>query len=138
MAYLWLKALHVAAVMAWAGSLINLPLTLAGARGEAAGAVSERVRAAYKIVANPAALLAILLGFSIFATYPPGAMTRRGWLVAKLAVVGVLIVEHLYLGRRIESARQGRPLSPQSGAVMTIVAAACALAIVALVVLKPF
>lgn len=136
MAYLWLKALHVAAVMAWAGSLINLPLALTGAEGP--GAAAERVRSAYKIVANPAALLSILLGFSIFATYPPGAMTRRGWLVVKLAVVGVLIVEHLYLGRRIEAARQGRPLGPRGGAVMTIVAAACALAIVALVVLKPF
>jgi len=96
----WLKLLHVSAVIAWAGSLFYLTIALALASRETSPAVFSNahrrtlLRGLFVGVATPAALLAIASGTAIFMLYGPLAP----WLIAKLGVVGLLVLGHASCG----------------------------------------
>lgn len=139
----WLKLLHITAVILWCGALLYLPALIAsagaGARaGAAAGATSgprHLLRAVFTLLATPAALVAIASGTAIFVFLGPLAL----WLVAKLAVVGLLVLAHATCGLLILRAERGQPggLRVLCWAVGLTVCAAL-LAIAWLVLGKPF
>jgi uncharacterized membrane protein len=135
----WLKLLHISAVILWCGSL----LYLAGAIAAAArppppllDAGGPRVlRILFTLVAGPAALAAIASGTAIFVLHGPHAM----WLLAKLAVVALLVLGHAACGMlilRIERGLQQRVRA--FGATIGLTSVLWLGAIAWLVLRKPF
>jgi protoporphyrinogen IX oxidase len=99
----WLKLLHLSAVTVWCGALLYLPLALAAA-GEDDRMTQQRVlRLLFSSIATPAALVAIASGTLIFLWQGPLAP----WLVAKLAVVALLVLMHASLGLLVLRSERG-------------------------------
>jgi protoporphyrinogen IX oxidase len=94
----WLKIVHIAAVLFWSAGLVYLPGLFAahpGAKGEAYKRLRLITRFTYIAVTSPAAVVAILSGAALI--FVAGA--HGGWLVLKLALVSLLVVHHVLLGR---------------------------------------
>jgi putative membrane protein len=158
MQYLWFKALHVAAVLAWISVLASL-LALCAAqatgsktpagdmqalqdREEVASGSNEEARwkvnlqrSLFFAAATPAMLLVLLLGFGLGAM---GHWFAAGWLHVKLILVCALIVLHVALGRWATAADLGRaPPAARAVRWATTLAVAVPVGIILLVVLKP-
>jgi putative membrane protein len=107
----WLKLLHISAVILWCGALLYLPAAIAAARLNGSSgregvydAPRQRLlRTLFTLVATPAALLAIASGTAIFVFHGPLAV----WLIAKLALVGLLVLGHAACGMLILRAERG-------------------------------
>ena len=90
----WLKVLHISAVTVWCAALLYLPLALAAARADERLVQRRVLRLLFTSVATPAALVAIASGTLIFLWQGPLA----SWLVAKLAVVSLVVLAHASMG----------------------------------------
>jgi uncharacterized membrane protein len=91
----WLKLLHISAVIVWSGSLLYMAVAITTATASAAPVAVDPLRhrllrSLFTLVATPAALLAIGSGTAVFLLHGPVAI----WLLAKLAVVGLLVLGH--------------------------------------------
>ena len=142
MDYLWLKALHIVAVVTWVGGM--LAVTVAAAAVSGARAQHEIAsRAAFlahvsqwdRRVTTPAMLLVWMLGLALALT---GDWFPQTWLVAKLAMVLLLSALHGFLSGNLRRlSLSGQPgASASRNAAAAIVGAV--LIIVVLVVVKPF
>lgn len=104
--YFWLKLLHIGAVMVWFCGLFFLPrLFVARHRGgrDADPAYFNPVaNLLFFRLATPAGIIAIALGMVLIAFIPFGA-----WLAAKLVVVMVAVLLHLYFGLHLYQLGQG-------------------------------
>ncbi len=96
----WIKAFHIIFVVTWFAGLFYLPRlfvyhTLATDRTSI-----ERFkimeRKLFWGIMTPSAFLAVVLGLILFAGY--GVGVNAGWMHAKLLLVAILIVHHVYLG----------------------------------------
>ena len=142
-AYPWLKALHIIAVIAWMAGLLYLPRLFvyhAGVPAESNRAAMLQVmerRLLYGIM-TPAA--AMTYGFGLLLAATPGIVAwRQGWIWAKLALVAALTVFHLLLARwRRELAAGGSSHSLRFYRIANEVPTIVMILIVVLVVLKPF
>lgn len=139
---LTLKALHIIFVIAWYAGLFYLPrLFVYHAQCTADDRVGiERFkvmeRKLYRGIMTPSAVLALAFGLWLWLGYG----ISGGWLHAKLALVAVLVVFHLYLGRLVRAFAQDRN---RHGHLFyrwlnEIPALPILVAVVFLVVLKPF
>lgn len=139
----WLKLLHITAVILWCGALLYLPASIASAAGAGArrpvalydAGQRDFLRAVFTLLATPAALVAIASGTAIFVFLGPLTL----WLIAKLAVVGLLVLAHASCGMlilRVEREEHGS-LQGLCWAVGVCVSAAL-LTIAWLVLGKPF
>ena len=96
---LWVKGLHVIFMVTWFAGLFYLPRLFvyhADARDEISHArflVMERKLFAIMTIG---AVITALFGIWMLADYAWSAYRSSGWLHAKLALVGGLIVFHLY------------------------------------------
>ena len=142
-AYPWLKALHIIAVIAWMAGLLYLPRLFvyhAGvpANSNRAAMLQTMERRLLYGIMTPAAIMTF--GFGLLLAAMPGIVAwRQGWIWGKLALVGVLTVFHLLLARWRHDLAAGKSTHNQRfyrivNEVPTIVM----IAIVLLVVLKPF
>lgn len=131
MAYLWLKALHVAAVVTWVGGLLMAALALVQGRGVALDAVRRWDRR----VTSPAMMLAWVLGLLLAQQ---GGWFAAPWLSAKLLLVLLLSALHGYLSGTLR-----RVAADDGYAVASVVRRlpfailAGVLAVAVLVVVKP-
>lgn len=100
---LWIKTLHLAALVCWCGALLCVVAGLVrGGRLPAAalsvadpdGSLADALRPLFLLIATPAALLAIVAGTALFPWVGPD----EGWLAAKLMAVVVLSACHLLAG----------------------------------------
>ncbi len=101
---LWVKAFHIIAMVAWFAGLFYLPRLFvyhAQSMDDRTGCERFKVmeRKLYRGIMTPAAVLTIGLGVWMLADYAWRAYAGMGWLHAKLALVAVLVVYHLYCGR---------------------------------------
>lgn len=98
----WLKVAHLSAVGLWFTGLFLLGrLFLARRRGERDGRAAFFNPVANRLffrIATPAAVLAIAFGMALMPWVAVGA-----WLVAKLALVTLLVLVHLWLGLHLHS-----------------------------------
>jgi putative membrane protein len=142
-AYPWVKAFHIIAVVAWMAGLLYLPRLFVyhaeapiGSDRSQIFAVMER-RLLHGIM-NPALALTIGLGALLAAT--PGLVDwRQGWIWTKLALVAGLAGLHHLLSRwRREFAAGAIPHSPRFFRLINEIPAVVLIAIVILVVVKPF
>jgi putative membrane protein len=98
MGYLWLKALHIAAVVVWSGGMLAAAVAIAALSesrhaGEASvdAAMLETVRRWDRRVTSPAMLLVWALGLVLALQ---GGWFAEGWLKLKLPVVLLLSALH--------------------------------------------
>lgn len=139
--YLWIKALHVVAVISWMAALLYLPrLFVYHAVATPGSEVSETFkvmeRRLLKAIATPAMIVAWLAG--LFLIWKGGWMAS-GWLHAKLALVILLSGAHGALASYVRAFAQDRNVKSQRFyRVANEVPTLLMLAIVVLVVVKPF
>lgn len=140
-AYLWMKALHVIAIIAWMAGLLYLPRlfvyhTAAGAGSEQGETFKVMERRLLKAIMTPAMLVSALTGFWL-AWEIHGF--RGGWLHGKIALVLVLFAVHGHLAasvRRFAADRLTR--TGRYWRVMNEVPTLAMIGIVILVIVKPF
>ena len=138
--YPWLKAAHVAAVVAFVGGLLAGALALAAIQNErfpASACVTfiQVVRAWDRRVTTPAILVVWALGLTLALQ---GHWFRSGWLIAKLAVVVALSAWHGVQSGTLRRVAGGAPMgSWRAHTNMPIAILAAVVVIVLLAVLKP-
>lgn len=139
--YLWLKALHIIAVISWMAGLLYLPRlfvyhTDAAVGSELSETLKVMERRLYRIIMSPAMMLTWLLGLYLaWSVYG----FSGGWLHGKLMLVLVLTGVHVFFGRAVRAFAQDR--NRRTGRQWRIWNEAPALLmifIVLLVVVKPF
>jgi len=141
MLYLWVKALHIIAMVCWFAGLFYLPrLFVYHAMSEDA-ASRERFcvmeRKLYRGIMLPSMLATLLLGLWLLYLNP--ASLKMGWLHAKLTLVVLLIGYHHACGAQMKRfARGENGRSHVFYRWFNEVPVLFLLAIVILVVVKPF
>ncbi len=105
---LWIKALHIIFMVAWFAGLFYLPRLFVyhAMTEEAAGGERFKVmeRKLYMGIMAPGAVLTLVFGVWLWLGYGFGG----GWLYAKLGVVLLLLVYHLWCGKLIRDFRHDR------------------------------
>jgi putative membrane protein len=136
------KSLHIIFMVTWFAGLFYLPRLFVY---HAMASPDDRVgiarfcvmeRKLYWGITTPGAVLTIVFGVWLWKGYG----IDGGWLHAKLALVALLVVFHVYLGKLVSDFREGRN---RHGHVFyrwlnEIPALPILVAIVFLVVMKPF
>ena len=141
--YPWIKALHIAAVVFWMAGLLYLPrLYIYHLETEPGAPDSERFkrmeRRLLRVIANPAMVAAFLFG-GLLLWVSPNMDWSSGWLWTKLAAVAALAwLHHLFARWRKVFAEDRRTLSARRCRLANEAPALLTLAIVLLVVVKPF
>lgn len=138
---LWIKALHVIAVISWMAGLLYLPRLFVYHAAEPAGSeASERFkvmeRKLYRFIMQPAMAVAWLAGLWL-AWSTLGF--QGGWLHAKLLFVVLLSIHHELQGRWLRQfAADERRHSPRFFRLQNEVPTLLMIGIVILVIVKPF
>ncbi len=137
---LWLKTFHILFMMSWMAGIFYLPrIFVHFVEGQEAGQNVERLAIMAKRLYGFMTLmmmLAIGTGLALWWLYFQEA---GGWIHAKVAVVVVLIVYHLWTKRRMKEMQTGH--LDHSGVYYrwaNEIPLILAFAILALVVVKPF
>lgn len=135
---LWIKALHIIFVVSWFAGLFYLPRLFVNHAMVEDQATSERLKLMehklYRFM-TPLSVLALGFGFWLWL----GFGISGGWLYAKLALVTILAVYHLYCGKivadfRHERNRRSHVFYRWMNELPVLILAA----VVILVVVKPF
>ncbi len=135
MAYLWLKAFHIAAVMVWIGGLLVSSMAVAAVQASSTTTFAT-IRRWDRRVTSPAMLLVWIVGLALaaLADWFPSA-----WLIVKLVIVLALSALHGMLTgtlrRRAEGLDHRPPAFLRFAPPLVVVGAT---AIVLLAVVKPF
>jgi len=108
---LWVKAFHIIAMVTWFAALFYLP-RLYVYHADASDPVSnERFkimeRKLYYGIAAPGAILTIALGFWLIHLLGYGILSAF-WLQAKLVLVSLLVIYHLYCGKLLKDFKHDR------------------------------
>lgn len=141
MLYLWLKALHVIAVIAWMASLLYLPrLMVYHSEAEPGSKECETFkimeRRLLRFIANPAMIATWVFGIALMLE---GEHYRAGWMQAKFVLVLVLSALHGLNAKWTKDFAADRNRRPaRFYRVMNEVPALLMVAIVILVIVKPF
>jgi protoporphyrinogen IX oxidase len=138
---IWIKVLHVLAVISWMAGLLYLPrLFVYHASVEPGSQASETFkvmeRRLLKGIMNPAMLVAWASG--LFIAYAFGFFSQP-WLHAKLGLVVLLSAFHGYLVGRVNAFADDRNNKPaQFYRIINELPTILMVGIVALVIVKPF
>ena len=142
---LWLKAFHVIFVVTWFAGLFYLPRLFIYHAEATETVVRERLKIMQRRllgITHVGGALSIVFGIALvlwWLTYSPQALTQGGWFHLKLLLVALLIVYHIALMRFVRIfARDANTRSSRWLRVFNEVPAALLVAIVVLVVVKPF
>lgn len=127
----WVKAIHIAAIVIWSASLIYLPVLMAGHSPRLSNPEYLRlhgmVRRIYIWIASPFALLAIVSGTILI----PLRDVTEPWFAAKLLIVAVLAIIHARCGtllaKQSHSAERANRLARTMRILMPIVLFPCVL-----------
>jgi putative membrane protein len=142
-AYPWIKAAHIISVVAWMAGLLYLPRlfvyhaeALTGSDLALTFEIMER--RLLRGIMLPASIATIVFGTLLAAT--PGVVDwRQGWIWLKLAVVGGLLAFHHLLAHwRKEFATGSAPHGARFFRIVNELPTLALIAIVVLVVVKPF
>ena len=136
---LWIKSLHIIFMVTWFAGLFYLPRLFVyhAMSDDASGIERFKVmeRKLYYGIMAPGAVLTILFGLWLWLGYG----ISGGWLHAKLALVIVLIVYHLYCGKLLADFKYARNRhSHVYYRWFNEIPVVILIAVVILVVVKPF
>jgi protoporphyrinogen IX oxidase len=138
--YLWIKALHVIAIISWMAGLLYLPRLFVYHADAAPGPQSETFklmeRRLLALIMRPAAAVAWISGLYLALQ---GGYFHNGWLHAKLALVLLLTAVHGYdevlaKGFRLDRNSRASKFYRYYNEAPTLLM----IAIVVLVVVRPF
>ena len=141
MGYLWLKALHVIAIIAWMAGLLYLPrLYVYHCEAAAGSALSEKLKVMetrlLRYIMNPAMLVVWLTGLILVVW---GHWERAGWLHLKLLFVVVLSALHMMMAAQRRAFAEDRNTRSQGFyRVFNEGPTLCMIVIVVAVIVKPF
>ena len=140
---LWIKALHIIAVLAWMAGMFYLPrLYVYHADATAGSELSETLklmeRRLLRAIINPAMIIAWILGGLLLAT--PGLIEwSDGWIHVKLvAVVGLSTLHGLYARWCKDFAADRNRRSARFYRIANEVPSVLVIVIVVMVVVRPF
>jgi protoporphyrinogen IX oxidase len=107
---LWLKSLHIIAMVTWFAGLFYLPRLFVYHAMSSDAVSNERFkimeRKLYWGITTPGGVLTTLFGFWMIALVP-GYM-QMGWMHAKLTLVGLLIGYHVWCGFLLRNFKHDR------------------------------
>lgn len=142
-AYLWVKALHIIAVMAWMAGMLYLPRLyvyhVAAAPGSELDATLQVMeRRLLRGILNPAMIVALVFGVLLFMNRGPGIWQEGWWHVKLLMLIGMFGLHGMLSrwrrafadGRNSHSARFYRWINEAPAVLMVV--------IVLMAVVKPF
>ena len=105
---LWIKSFHIIFMVTWFAGLFYLPRLFVYHAMSEDTASRERFkvmeRKLFVGIMTPGALLTIVSGLWLWLGYG----FYGGWLYAKMALVAVLVVYHIYCGKLMNDFRQDR------------------------------
>lgn len=140
-AYLWIKALHIIAVISWMAGLLYLPRLFIYHTDAPVGSVQSETfkvmeQRLIRLIMNPAMMITWVLGLYLaWSVYG----FSGGWLHAKIALVIALTVTHVYFSRSAKAFGRGENRRPaRHWRLMNEVPTVLMIVIVILVVVKPF
>ena len=142
-AYPWIKALHIISMIAWMAAMLYMPRLFVYHAGAVVGSVQSETfkvmeRRLARAIMLPAMVATLLFGGLLLAT--PGVVDfHQGWLHAKLALVlGMLVMQHFFGAWRRAFAEDRNRHSARFYRMINEVPTLIMIAIVILVVVKPF
>ena len=139
--YLWLKAFHVIAAIAWMAGMLYLPrLFVYHCEAEAGSRQSETFkvmeRRLLRAIINPAMVVTWVLGLWLAFE---GGFIKAGWLHGKLLLVLILSGIHGFLSRAVRDFAADRNVRSQKFyRIINEIPAVLMVGIVILVIVKPF
>ena len=99
---LWVKAFHIIAMVTWFAGLFYLPRLFVYHASSDDEISNQRFkimeRKLYFGIATPSAIITVLLGFWLIHLLGYGILSLF-WLQAKLALVTLLVIYHIYCGK---------------------------------------
>lgn len=140
-AYVWIKALHVIAVIAWMAGIFYLPRlfvyhSAAEPDTEVAATFNVMERRLYRAIMTPAMAVAWIAGLTMAIA---GQLWTEAWFLAKLVLVIAMTGFHFWLGARQRDFAAGRNrLSSRDYRIANELPTVLVIAIVILVIVKPF
>lgn len=109
---LWIKALHLIFMVTWFAGLFYLPrLFVYHAMANDAPSIERfkiMERKLYHGIMTPGMVLTLVFGIWMLVVYAWEAYSATGWLHAKLALIAVLVVYHLWCGRLVKAFKEDR------------------------------
>ncbi|WP_205648931.1 protoporphyrinogen oxidase HemJ [Acuticoccus kandeliae] len=141
MLFLWLKALHIIAIIAWMAALLYLPRLMVYHVAAETGSVQSETfktmeRRLLRAIANPAMIAAWILGIALATVSQSWSMP---WLHAKLAFVLALTMAHMLMARWVREFRNdANTRSARFYRIANEVPTVLMIVIVIIVVVKPF
>jgi len=142
--YLWLKALHIIAVISWMAGMLYLPrLFVYHAAAKPGSELSETFkmmeRRLLKLIINPAMIATWLLGLSLIWLMGKDAFVQSGWLHAKLVLVFAMTGLHGFFARLVKQFGADRnQRSQQFYRIINEIPTVLLIVIVVLATVKPF
>jgi putative membrane protein len=140
--YLWIKALHVIAVIAWMAGMFYLPrLFVYHAASPIGSPQSETFKVMeaklMRIIMMPAATLTWLMGGAMLTLNP--ALLGEPWLMVKLTfVIGLTAMHFVMIGWRKAFAQDRNRHSEKFYRMMNEVPTLALMVIVVMVIVRPF
>lgn len=141
--YLWLKSLHIIAIVAWMAGLLYLPRLFVYHASAAPGSdLSETLKLMehrlYCFIMNPAMMATWLFGgLMLYANWD--AIMAQHWMHGKLTLVIILTgIHHVFGAWKKKFARDANTKPPKFYRVWNEAPTLLLIAIVVLVVVKPF
>lgn len=139
--HLWVKALHVIAVIAWTAGLLYMPRLFIYHTDAQPGSVQSETfkvmeQRLLKVIMNPAMMISWMLGlylaWDLYRFQGP-------WLHVKLLLVVVLTVVHVHFSRAVRTfAKDGARRTARYWRAMNELPTVLMMAIVIFVIVKPF
>jgi protoporphyrinogen IX oxidase len=139
--YLWLKAFHVIAVIAWMAGMLYLPRLFVYHAETQRGSIQSETfkimeRRLLKAIINPAMIATWILGLVLVWQ---GGWITSGWLHAKLALVIGLSAVHGILSKQVKLFAADKNTRPaRYFRIMNEIPTVLMVGIVILVIVKPF
>ncbi|MBA1155209.1 protoporphyrinogen oxidase HemJ [Microvirga mediterraneensis] len=141
MLYLWLKAFHVIAVIAWMAGMLYLPRLFVYHCDAPKGSIQSETfkimeRRLLKAIINPAMVVTWVLGLYLLWD---GGWYTSGWMHAKIALVLIMSGLHgVYVKRLKEFAADRNTKPAKYYRILNEVPTLLLIGIVILVIVKPF
>lgn len=109
---MWLKAWHLIAMVTWFAGLFYLPrLFVYHAMSDDRPSIDRfkiMERKLYYGITTPGMVLTLVLGIWMLADYAWAAYGATLWLQAKLALIVLLVIYHLYCGKLVADFKHER------------------------------
>jgi protoporphyrinogen IX oxidase len=144
MDYLWIKALHIIAVISWLAGMLYLPrLFVYHANLLKGSEASELLKIMeyrlLKYIINPAMIVTWVFGICLIYINGLESLVKQGWFHAKITLLILMMIVHIMLAKyRRNFANDNNVKSANFFRVLNEVPTALMIGIVILVVVKPF